>query len=959
MSSFPLPPDSDDHGDVRLFDKEQVLEHKESDRVAVSAESSHYGHNIKAVAISDRAQTHLGDVHNHYYVPDAVSENVLDKLMDALKFEHMDSRIRNVATATPTTCDWLFKSREVLQWIEQPGKSNKQVVLWIRGKPGSGKSTMMKKLLTWSKHRVKSDMTLAFFFNARSHSCLEKTNIGAYRSLTYQLLYLWPESRPLFLAHFASKIGQYKLARDVSDISGWTEIELQEFLIELFANYSVPTTNMFVDALDECEEQQVQSLVTFLCNLNHHAQAKDPSKARLRVCLASRHYPHLTVTDSITLTVENEADHKRDMSAYIRRTLRVADEKLSRQVEEKILDRAAGIFLWVVLIIPLLNDAYFIGQGSGALEERLQRLPQGLHQTFELILSHSALREETIVIFQWLLASKRSLSPVELFIAVQCSMRQVVVSNIRVVSVEAAWNYLHLNARGLVEVYNTAYGETVQFIHESVREYLRKSDILIRMNLEGQLSTMLARWSAAYQLRSTAEILAALFWLSVNILPLVCNRYVRQFTSIESGSNRSESQMLANCHDRLARGCLVYLSLYQHHPMDFVLEDSRCLDQYGRFYPSFTDTFRGYTATNFFAHAEQAQALGLSQLHLLSELATSKRDSRGGISVWSSSGQLLEIPNDTMPLLCILAADGMAHLVAAIVKDLGVDINISAQYYGTPLMLACHFSTVGVIQTLLNLNADANAQAGIHCYTLHTAALVRSASDRHQVMRILLNAGADARVSTTDGNVLHALALRGRYRGRAEDAYETARMLIRAGADVNLKRQCDGRSPLELASLHREIEIVRALVNGTDLELCQYALESLMEDSTSSTAHLSSEVEDTEKAEIRRLLIDRGCDLQYRSQKTGKSALEIAAENGNSSMVEELLESGMNPRQGVTMSLVTERLSKCTDPALSKEYQLILRLLDKANLRTSSGTFEATVPDATGSRQAASVVGFE
>lgn len=261
------------------------------------------------------------------------------------------------------------------------------------------------------------------------------------------------------------------------------------------------------------------------------------------------------------------------------------------------------------------------------------------------------------------------------------------------------------------------------------------------------------------------------------------------------------------------------------------------------------------------------------------------------------------------------------------VSDLGIDVDVKADYYGTPLMFACHFSSIKVIQKLLELGADVNKEAGIHGYALHTAAHVRSAIDRHQVLQLLLDAGADILLSTAEGNVLHALALRGRFRGRAEDAFETANMLICAGADVNFRRQSDGRSPLELAVLNLEVGIVQALANEADLISCQEAMDALHEGSVSSMAPASAQVEDTERAEIGRMLIERGCNPGSRTPKAEKSALEIAAEMGHSFAVEQLLRSDSTSQKEAAILLVAERLSSCSDLVLENEYKHILELL--------------------------------
>ncbi|KAB8228167.1 uncharacterized protein BDW43DRAFT_316146 [Aspergillus alliaceus] len=71
------------------------------------------------------------------------------------------------------------------------------VFFWIKGKAGSGKSTIMKfvfqQTLTSKDGR---DVNISFFFNARGEE-LEKTTPGMYRSLLFQLLEFVPELQVL------------------------------------------------------------------------------------------------------------------------------------------------------------------------------------------------------------------------------------------------------------------------------------------------------------------------------------------------------------------------------------------------------------------------------------------------------------------------------------------------------------------------------------------------------------------------------------------------------------------------------------------------------------------------------------------------------------------------------------------------------------------------------------------
>jgi ABC-type ATPase involved in cell division len=61
-------------------------------------------------------------------------------------------------------------------------------MLWLKGKPGAGKSTLMKESLLRLKRTAEGkDIIIAFFFNSRG-SELEKPPIGFYRSILHDLM---------------------------------------------------------------------------------------------------------------------------------------------------------------------------------------------------------------------------------------------------------------------------------------------------------------------------------------------------------------------------------------------------------------------------------------------------------------------------------------------------------------------------------------------------------------------------------------------------------------------------------------------------------------------------------------------------------------------------------------------------------------------------------------------------
>ena len=69
----------------------------------------------------------------------------------SLCFREMELRLQNICSSLDQTCEWLFGRHEYDSWINAESSSEKQAevpgLLWIKGKPGAGKSTLMKTIL--------------------------------------------------------------------------------------------------------------------------------------------------------------------------------------------------------------------------------------------------------------------------------------------------------------------------------------------------------------------------------------------------------------------------------------------------------------------------------------------------------------------------------------------------------------------------------------------------------------------------------------------------------------------------------------------------------------------------------------------------------------------------------------------------------------------------------------------
>ena len=119
-----------------------------------------------------------------HYAPVSLSVACLKTLW----FNEAFQREMDIGAAHDGTCQWLSSHPAYKTWVRREQVNDHGGILWIAGKPGSGKSVLIKKTINRIKELYGSSASvIAFFFNARGTSG-EKTAHGFFQSLLYQLL---------------------------------------------------------------------------------------------------------------------------------------------------------------------------------------------------------------------------------------------------------------------------------------------------------------------------------------------------------------------------------------------------------------------------------------------------------------------------------------------------------------------------------------------------------------------------------------------------------------------------------------------------------------------------------------------------------------------------------------------------------------------------------------------------
>ena len=135
------------------------------------------GNDYQNVTVGEGGRSILGNVYADTFSmnildperPQKTERDKKDEFLECLRFDVMDSRLATIGIAHRDTCSWLYTRSEYLRWQDPEIRASHHGFLWIKGKPGAGKSTLMKHALRHAQSLGQTDTRIiSFFFNARA-----------------------------------------------------------------------------------------------------------------------------------------------------------------------------------------------------------------------------------------------------------------------------------------------------------------------------------------------------------------------------------------------------------------------------------------------------------------------------------------------------------------------------------------------------------------------------------------------------------------------------------------------------------------------------------------------------------------------------------------------------------------------------------------------------------------------
>ena len=424
---------------------------------------------------------------------------LIQTVLRSLRYHSMEIRHSNIVGAYPDTFKWMYEENDssslktnFTEWL-----TCSDPIYWISGKPGSGKSTLVKFLVGEKRTRLllshwagSKDLVIASFFFWAAGTKMQKSQEGLLQSLLFAVLRQCPSLIPVITPN------RWQIEHPTQvEAEPWSRQELLDAFARLnHQGMSQTRFCFFIDGLDEYEgdHRELISIITYL---------KDSKSIKL--CVASRPwnvfeaafggYPirKLCLEDlnhsDIKIYVTSKFSEMPDLKDAVARDSRY------NEIIEDIISKAQGVFLWVYLVVNSLLEGLSNDDRIVDLQRRLRKFPPELDEFFRfMLLSLDPIyRQQTARAFQVALFALHPLSVHNYWFLDMDEEDANFLENLPVEAIDS--NELQrrhqsmkkrLNGRhkGLLEVskgppVDERFQPEVEFLHRTVRDFLLTTDM--------------------------------------------------------------------------------------------------------------------------------------------------------------------------------------------------------------------------------------------------------------------------------------------------------------------------------------------------------------------------------------------------------------------------------------------------------------------------------------------------
>ncbi|WYZ36010.1 hypothetical protein EsH8_X_000657 [Colletotrichum jinshuiense] len=637
----------------------------------------------------------------------------------------------------------------------------------------------------------------------------------------------------------------------------------------------------------------------------------------LQICFSSRHYPHIDIRNGLRITLEDQPGHEQDLEKYVRNCLKTGRRSDAVNIQTQILEKASGVFMWVVLVVDILNKEYNRGR-IFAVKRRLSEIPGKLSELFKDILTRdNDNMEDLLLCIQWILYAKRPLNRQEFYFAILSGLsnEELIEYDPERITPDDLDRFVVSSSKGLAGITKSEY-KTIQFIHEYATEHMLHhanvaADEISQQNFLDQfplqdwirLNNMFEQHHTRHYTPNANLTYILAEWDFVKLL----EDHVLKHPHVHIKGERHDFPLFAalfNGH-RLAAKTLLGQAASPHHyeslftdpnykknfairkdqgPLHWAIENkhtalARILITSNDLALTMKDA-TGRTALHSAAFFGDEVTMALlierfDEFHhpSLSEMTpthAAQKINKATANVFIDRGAFIDAIDEQNATALFLAAENGFEQAVKTLLDNMASTNCADKYGRTPLHRATEEGYEAVVRVLLENGALTNCSDQDGRTPLH-----RAAECGHEaIVRTLLENGASADCMDEDGETpLHQAAVLG---------YEAVvRALLDNGASANCADKY-GRTPLHQAAEKGYEAVVKVLLeNGA-------SADCMMDENCETPLHQAAVLGNEA---VVRALLDNGASANC-ADKYGRTPLHQAAEEGYEALVKVLLENG-------------------------------------------------------------------
>ncbi|EMR87314.1 putative nacht domain protein [Botrytis cinerea BcDW1] len=293
------------------------------------------------------------------------------------------------------TCEWMAREHQFKNWMEN---NTEDPCLWLHGKPGSGKSVICSYIIQTLIERP--GLTTCYYYcDSRSSGNVCQQIL---KTVAVQLLRQHHEISTLVANEF--------VYRGVD----CTMTQLRTLVPQLLQ--TVASTRIVVDGLDECSKEDQKVILKELRSI-----CIGPA-LQCKILFSSRKEAHIRqkLLKQPHIALDSRQEVNQDIQSYLKykvSKLDTSDQDLLSRIENTLMEKANGMFLWVRLVLGELKFCY----SDEALEKTVMSLPKGLKAAYGRILDRimdpsnpETARFMAIRILEWMACCYRVLKNYEI-----------------------------------------------------------------------------------------------------------------------------------------------------------------------------------------------------------------------------------------------------------------------------------------------------------------------------------------------------------------------------------------------------------------------------------------------------------------------------------------------------------------------------------------------------------------